>query len=248
MSQEQSSCTMGVNCYYQKFFYNHEILCIDTEGLQGVTQNENQQHRMLMKVLAISDIIIYRTRAERLSIEMYKFLATASKTYLKHFRSLLHVDTSPASTSTAKGPHVIIFHETHNTRPLTNNLNDEPERVIKEKFAELSLSIEAFNSLHYVGIKTNHPPTDYNPLKSILRKKIESIDEEKTRPIRTFRSIYESLVLLNERFSGDIRRTDYTFHELHFTCEMICEACMQRCENTKDHNKEGIEHKNDSAW
>lgn len=118
MSQDQSSCTLGVNCYYQKFFYNHEILCIDTEGLQGVTQNENQQQRMLMKVLAISDIIIYRTRAERLSIEMFKFLACGSQIYSKHFSPMLHADTS---SSTAKGPHVIIFHETHNTRPLTNS-------------------------------------------------------------------------------------------------------------------------------
>lgn len=118
MSPEQSSCTMGVNCYYKKFFYNHEILCIDTEGLQGVTQNENQQHRMLMKVLAISDIIIYRTRAERLNIDMYKFLATASKTYLKHFSPMLHAESTAAS---AKGPDVIIFHETHNTRPLTSS-------------------------------------------------------------------------------------------------------------------------------
>ena len=117
-SNSQNSCTMGVSINYQQFFYNHEILCIDTEGLQGVTQNENQQHRMLMKVLAISDIIIYRTRAERLSIEMYKFLATASKTYLKHFSPMLHSDSS---TATAKGPDVIIFHETHNTRPLTNS-------------------------------------------------------------------------------------------------------------------------------
>ena len=117
MSSEQNSCTMGVNCYYQKFFYNHEILCIDTEGLQGVTQNENQQHRMLMKVLAISDIIIYRTRAERLNLDMYKFLATASMTYLKHFSPMLH----STSSTNAKGPDVIIFHETHNTRPLTSS-------------------------------------------------------------------------------------------------------------------------------
>lgn len=118
MSPEQNSCTMGVNCYYQKFFYKHEVLCIDTEGLQGVTLNENQQHRMLMKVLAISDIIIYRTRAERLNIDMYKFLATASKTYLKHFSPMLHGVTHSA---TAKGPDVIIFHETDNTRPLTSS-------------------------------------------------------------------------------------------------------------------------------
>lgn len=123
MSNEQVSCTMGIDCYYQKFFYNHPIFCIDTEGLSAVTQNENQQHRMLMKVLAMSDIIIYRTRSERLSVEMYKFLATASLTYQKHFSPILHAADS--STSTAKGPHVIIFHETHNTRPLTNSKSQQ---------------------------------------------------------------------------------------------------------------------------
>lgn len=120
------------------------------------------------------------------------------------------------------------------------DLNEEPEKVIQEKFAELSLSIEAFSSLSYVGIKTSHPPTDYNPLKSILRKKIEVIEDDKMRPVRTFRSIYDALVMLNEKFNGDITKTDFTFHELHFTCNMVCEACNQRCENTKDHKKDGI--------
>lgn len=128
------------------------------------------------------------------------------------------------------------------------DLNDEsPERVIQEKFADMKLKIDAFNSLHYVGIKTSHPPTDYNPLKIILRKKIEAIDDEKMKPMRTFRSIYEALVMLNEKFSGNIGKTHYTFHELHFTCEMVCEACNQRCENTKNHTQDGIEHKNESA-
>lgn len=82
MSPEQNSCTMGVNCFYQKFFYKNEVLCIDTEGLQGVTLNENQQHRMLMKVLAVSDIIIYRTRAERLNIDMVSFQYEWSRRYI----------------------------------------------------------------------------------------------------------------------------------------------------------------------
>lgn len=116
--------------------------------------------------------------------------------------------------------------------------------MIQEKFADMKLKIDAFNSLHYVGIKTNHPPTDYNPLKSILRK---TLDEERPRPTRNFRSIYEALVMLNEKFCGDIDSTHYTFHELHFTCDMVCEACNQRCENTKDHTKDGIDHQNDSA-
>jgi zinc finger FYVE domain-containing protein 1 len=116
MSAEQNSCTMGVNCYFKNLFYSQQILCIDTEGLQSVSQNENQQNRMLMKVLAISDVIIYRTRAQRLTVDMYKFLGTASKIYLKHFSPMFNDE---ASTVTAKGPDVIIFHETQNTMPLT---------------------------------------------------------------------------------------------------------------------------------
>lgn len=35
------------------------------------------------QVLAVSDVIIYRTRAERLNTDMYKFLAEASRAYTK---------------------------------------------------------------------------------------------------------------------------------------------------------------------
>jgi len=127
MSAAQNSCTMGVMAAYQQFFYNHPILCIDTEGLQGVSVNENQQHRMLMKVLAVSDIVIYRTRAERLNADMYKFLATASKSYVKHLSPILaaaaaSTTTTTMSTSTAIGPEVIIFHETRNTGPLESSM------------------------------------------------------------------------------------------------------------------------------
>lgn len=239
MSSEQTSCTLGIMGSYQPFFYNQPVLCIDTEGLQGVTQNENQQHRMLMKVLAISDVIIYRTRAERLNTDLYKFLASASKIYLKHFIPILQ-SLASSSASTASGPDVIIFHETRNTRPLESNVAETPEDVIRERFSEMKLNIDAFRSLKYVGIKTNHPPTDYNPLKSILKAEIEN----KLKPPRTLRSIYQLLVVLNDKFSGEIEETHYTFHEMHFTCEMVCEACNQRCEETKDHSKDGTEHKN----
>lgn len=84
-------------------------------------------------------------------------------------------------------------------------------------------------------------------MKSILNKTIETIEEEKRRPSRSFENIYNLLVELNEKFSGDLENTQYTFHELHFTCDMICEVCNRRCENTKNHLKDGIEHKNESA-
>lgn len=239
-SSEQNSCTMGISVAYQPYFYNSKVLCIDTEGLQGVAQNENQQHRMLMKVLAIADIIIYRTRSERLQSNMYKFLGTASKIYQKHLSPLLN------ESNYLIGPSVIIFHEVQNTRPLESNLLEAPETIIKEKFAEMKLNIDAFSSLKYVGIKTNSTPTDFNPIKSILKNDIEN----KLKPLRSLRSIYDQLEMLNKKFSGNVEYNidkEYTLHESHFMCETICESCSQRCENTRDHTKDGIEHNNSSA-
>ena len=36
------------------------MLVLDTEGLLGSTTNANRRTRMLLKVLAISDLVIYR--------------------------------------------------------------------------------------------------------------------------------------------------------------------------------------------
>ncbi|KAG5678161.1 hypothetical protein PVAND_007855 [Polypedilum vanderplanki] len=243
MSSEQKSCTLGVWLAYQGYFYNSPILCVDTEGLQGVAQNENQQHRMLMKVLAVSDIIIYRTRAERLNSDMYKFLGTASKIYQRHLSPLLNDN---ASNFTTYGPSVIIFHEVSNTWPLETSIVESPENIIKEKFSEMKLNIDAFSSLKYVGIKTSSAPTDFNPLKSILKNDIEN----KGKHMRSIRSIYDQLEMLNNKFSGDVEYNidkEYTLHESHFKCEVTCEGCFQRCENTRDHIKDGQEHSNSAA-
>jgi zinc finger FYVE domain-containing protein 1 len=224
MSSEQKSCTLGVWLAYQPYFYNTPLLCIDTEGLQAVAQNENQQYRMLVKVLAIADIIIYRTRSERINSEMYKFLATASKIYQKHLSPILRDGADLSSSTFTAGPSAIIFHEVHNTWPLNmNNLTEDTDHIIQEKFAEMKLSIDAFSKLKYVGIKTNSAPTDFNPMKSVLKDEVMNKD----RPMRSIRSIYKQLEILNEKFSGTVEYNidrAYIFHESHFMCEVICEG------------------------
>lgn len=82
-SNRQETCTMGVWCAYDQ---HTNSLIFDTEGLLGTTSNENKRMRLLLKVLAISDVIIYRTRAERLHNDLFKFLSDASVAYLKYFR------------------------------------------------------------------------------------------------------------------------------------------------------------------
>ena len=133
-SSSQLSCTVGVWAAYDDV--NHAVV-LDTEGLLGVSGNQNQRTRLLLKVLAISDIIIYRTRAERLHTDMFTFLGDASDAYLKHFTKELkdatercHMDVPLCSL----GPAVIIFHETQHTNMLGMSQNDgEPSGEEKVK-------------------------------------------------------------------------------------------------------------------
>ena len=118
-SSSQQSCTVGVWAAYNP---NHEAIIIDTEGLLGVTGNHNQRTRLLLKVLAISDVVIYRTRADRLHNDLFYFLNDASQAYLKHFTTELKAASkrlgmdAPLSNL---GPAVIIFHETDHTDTLS---------------------------------------------------------------------------------------------------------------------------------
>lgn len=117
-SPAQESCTVGVWAAYDPV---HKVAVIDTEGLLGATVNLSQRTRLLLKVLAISDLVIYRTHADRLHNDLFKFLGDASEAYLKHFTKELKATTArcgldvPLSTL---GPAVIIFHETVHTQLL----------------------------------------------------------------------------------------------------------------------------------
>lgn len=111
-SESQDSCTLGVWAAFQP---STGVLCLDTEGLLGITENESRRMRMLLKLLAISDIVIYRTRSERLHSDMFTFLGTASQAFCKFFSSALQSFELPGSPQ-ALGPAVIIFHETRNTK------------------------------------------------------------------------------------------------------------------------------------
>lgn len=49
-SASQSSCTLGAWAAFDPQF---KVICLDTEGLLGSTQNENQRTRLLLKVSVI---------------------------------------------------------------------------------------------------------------------------------------------------------------------------------------------------
>lgn len=193
-SSEQNSCTLGV---WAAFDTNLKVICLDTEGLLGATTNENQRTRLLLKVLAISDVVIYRTRSERLHRDLFTFLGSASKAYTQHFQGALQAVGQRGDFSgsiSALGPAVIIFHETRYTETLQSNVTDSPEDKLRERFAAIPLDIEAFSSLKYIGIQTQTPPTSFKELKVAVQLELENTS---VRSARHPEVVFKTLKVLN---------------------------------------------------
>lgn len=224
-SAEQNSCTLGV---WVASCPSFSTICFDTEGFLGVTKLEDQRRRMLMKVLAVSDIVIYRTRSERLHNDMFAFLSDASKAFSQFFTTALESLELPAPTKTL-GPSVIIFHETRNTKCLTSTLDESAEELLRHRLK----SFDAFNSIKYVGIQTETNKTDYSSLVHAIKTILE---DTTVRSPRQPAVVYEMLHHLNKTFSGEIkdRPLEY-FPEQYFTCSIKCESCNERCEKSMGH-------------
>ena len=123
-SAQQNSCTMGVWAAHDP---RSRAIVLDTEGMLGVTANQNQRTRLLLKILAVSDVVIFRTKADRLHNDMFSFLSDASTAYRKHFSTELKDAMKRFRTEgslSAMGPAVVIFQETQHTEVLGKGKNN----------------------------------------------------------------------------------------------------------------------------
>ncbi|XP_023017567.2 zinc finger FYVE domain-containing protein 1 isoform X3 [Leptinotarsa decemlineata] len=244
-SPSQTSCTLGVWAMYNPEL---KVICLDTEGLLGISKRENQRTRMLLKVLAVSDIIIYRTRAERLQRDMYTFLGSASKAYKDHFSSALKsalAKNDAEKFSSAIGPGVVIFHETRYTDTLHDsaNVKQSAEDILQTTFAELGLPFDAFSFLKYVGVKTTQSETSFKELKNVLVDKLESTE---VRTKRDAKYIFLTLQSLNEKFKNNISGpSPQLYLPAFFTCTEKCQSCKSTCSLSMGHKEEGEPHRSD---
>ncbi|KAG5882567.1 hypothetical protein JTB14_011767 [Gonioctena quinquepunctata] len=242
-SPSQISCTLGVWAMYNPKL---KVICLDTEGLLGISKKENQRIRLLLKVLAVSDIIIYRTRAERLQRDMYTFLGGASKAYKDHFSSAMKTAMAKHDAekfSSAIGPGVVIFHETRHTDTLheSASVKQSAEDIIQGTFCELGLPFDAFSFFKYVGVKTALGETSFKELRDVLLDKLEST-EVRTR--RDAKYIYLTLQSLNEKFKNNISgASPHLYLPAFFTCPEKCQSCRSSCNLSMGHKEEGEPHK-----
>lgn len=183
-SHDQSSCTVGIWAAYDA---NFKVICIDTEGLLGVSENNNRRTRLLLKVLAISDVIIYRTRAERLHNDLFTFLGGASRAYGHHFATELRAASARGGLTYSisdLGPVVVIFHETLHTDVLRRDSEKSPEDELRSRFQTLNLTTESYSAFHYIGTRTNNgSSTNFKGLHEAMRMHIENTTVRSPRAV-----------------------------------------------------------------
>ncbi|KAG7274313.1 LOW QUALITY PROTEIN: hypothetical protein CRUP_024008 [Coryphaenoides rupestris] len=243
-SPAQESCTVGV---WAAFDPVRKVVVIDTEGLLGNSSKQGQRTRLLLKVLAISDLIVYRTHADRLHDDLFKFLGDASDAYLKHFTKELKASIARCGLDvplSSVGPVVVIFHETVHTKLLGSDKSSESvDRLLLERFRKLGRFPEAFSSVQYRGTQTLSPPTDFGGLKRNLE---QLLDNNATRSPRTPVVIFKALQALSERFCGEISDELVAhgcfFPDEYFTCSCLCLGCGCGCKNSMNHLGEGVCH------
>lgn len=244
-SKSPSSCTVGVWAAYNPTL---SLVALDTEGLLGAAANQNQRMRLLLKVLAVSDIVVYRTRAERLHNDMFQFLSSASGAYVKHFTPELQALSSRCGLDvplSSLGPAVIVFQETTHTQLLgqDSKLTGHADTLLKKRFHDLNLVTTAFSSVQYVGTQTIAPPTDYSGLLEAVRQQVKNTH---TRSPRQPGIVFQALEALSERFCGELsddKMTLYSFFpDEYFTCSAVCLSCKIRCKKGMNHLRDRIPH------
>ncbi|CAF0821626.1 unnamed protein product [Adineta steineri] len=242
-SSTSDSCTMGV---WSALDENHRTLVLDTEGRLGLSQNDNIRNRLLLKILCISDIVIFRTRAAKLPNDMFQFLSDASNAFHKYFRKELenvmkscNVD-GPMSTM---GPTLIVFHETNHTEVLRGHFQCQKTAVeqLKERFEKMKLSYDAYSSIEYVGIQSvGGKQTDFSEIKATITSTLEN---NKIRSPRRLSTIFKALQALNEKFNHVIPpEMPSTLPDDFFTCCVKCLSCGIKCSMAANHQKENIPH------
>ncbi|XP_043264464.1 zinc finger FYVE domain-containing protein 1-like isoform X1 [Colletes gigas] len=239
-SNKQNSCTIGVWAAFDPLL---NVICLDTEGLLGINESENERTRLLLKVLAVSDIVVYRTQSEKLKRDLFTFLGTASRAYSRHFQAALQAvgqKEDVLSSSSVMGPSVIVLHETRYTEPLNNNDLESAENILKTQFNQMKLETEAFSSIKYVGVQATNSTTDYRQFLTTIKNEINNTS---VRSARHPRLVYDILKILNDRFSEKIDNfSNILFPDQYFTCPVKCLSCECRCSNSMGHLREGKPH------
>uniref|UniRef100_A0A6I8NJ69 FYVE-type domain-containing protein n=1 Tax=Ornithorhynchus anatinus TaxID=9258 RepID=A0A6I8NJ69_ORNAN len=242
----QAPATLGVRAALAP---GGHLLLLDTEGLLGPTAHPARRRRLLLRVLALSDVAVYRTRAERLPRDLFQFVGGASGAYGRFFAGELRAlaarlgrpgEETPAARL---GPAVLVFHETTRTRLLGHGGDPgEADRLLQRRLRSLDLDTAWFSCLRYVGTHTPRPPTDFSAFRAAA---LDLLRDTGTRAPRPLHVVYGALKALTEKFNGELSgdpNPSSFFPDAYFTCNALCLSCGCRCVNGMNHERDGEPH------
>eukprot|EP00095_Tigriopus_kingsejongensis_P011881 maker-scaffold410_size180147-snap-gene-0.28 protein:Tk11881 transcript:maker-scaffold410_size180147-snap-gene-0.28-mRNA-1 annotation:"zinc finger fyve domain-containing protein 1" len=252
-STEQVSCTMGVCAAFHPCL---DLMILDTEGMLG-QGHENRRTRQLLKVLAVSDIVIYKTKAERLHSDLFYFLGDASKAYNRHFKEELKKVSGSGSSSL--GPILVICHETRHTDVLPTLASGlTPVDVIRERLNSLNQDASAFSQMVYLGRKSDPEVSSEEMFEKLKNLVSTLVQDNSARSPRSIGLIFDTLQArclqpgwsraslgLNKKFNGDIVESHHrSFPDEYFTCPAKCSCCEGRCSKAINHANEHFSNSN----
>lgn len=224
-SSRQQAATIGCWAAYDPL---HHAILLDTEGML----NNNQPIRLLLKVMAVSDVVIYRTRSERLHSDMFHFLGDAC--------TLLHTHFSPYHHH----PSIIISHHTQHTELLAKGSREEASSMIKRRFEYMDLTYKHYSDIHYIASKMHihHASNDetaddsrrgsYSELLLLVK---QLLSNHQLYASRSPQEVFEAIKTLNDRFSGPLPPSPSSSHQI-FLCHSSCLSCQASCEETMNHH------------
>jgi len=104
----------------------------------------------------------------------------------------------------------------------------------------MSLDIDAFNSIKYIGLQTVNDTTDYEQLRFAIERELNNTT---IRSARKPQLIYNTLKSLNDQLSSETENISNTlFPDQYFTCPVRCLSCDNGCNNSMGHLREGKPH------
>lgn len=108
----------------------------------------------------------------------------------------------------------------------------------------MSLEIDAFSSIKYIGLQTVNDTTDYEQLRSAIESELNNTT---VRSARKPHLVYNTLKNLNDQLSGKTENISNTlFPDQYFTCPVKCLSCDNGCNNSMGHLREGKPHSSNS--
>lgn len=108
----------------------------------------------------------------------------------------------------------------------------------------MSLEIDAFSSIKYVGLQRVNNATDYEELRSTIATELKNTT---VRSARKPLLVYNMLKNLNDEFSSETESFSSTlFPEQYFVCPVKCLSCDNGCTNSIGHLREGKPHNSNS--